>query len=571
MIYYGLLPPLIFEAGFTMRKRKFFANFGTIFLYAVFGTLIAIVATGTLLWALNLDGSIDPNLNVNHFMLFGALISSTDPIATLGILKSAGANPLLYDLIFGESALNDCIAIVVFHIFHDLACAYRRPPPRWRRRLRRAAAAVGRRDGGGDRPHVRSFGRDHARLCVLLGMVAGLGSAWITKRLNPHKRTAAGRTGGACAAGRADAGTVGTADSAATTPMAPPAAPEKPKRREPPPRPHAELSLVFIIAFISYAVSDNLGMSGILSLFFCGITMRHYTWHNLSPAAQGVSRILFRALACLCDAALSLLLGIAFVDYVVEPFEPTADPSLKIWNFALIGTAAWVVLVTRLLNIVPMSELANCAFRKKKDRITLRMQGVMWFSGLRGSISFALAMTLDSVMEKQIDSSVGKPIVTTTLAIILMTNMAMAPLTGPLIRWLRLGAADGARGDTAFSRFTMSGAGLASSLLPPLRTSDDSSAIPPAAAAVAVRRTVAGPSAVGTRDGTLASCMTSDSQTTQLGDDEWMGSAGPSVSASVSVAGPAAAAARPRRRARRRASRRRWRARARRRDCARRR
>ena len=44
-----------------------------------------------------------------------------------------------------------------------------------------------------------------------------------------------------------------------------------------------------IIAFISYAVSDNLGMSGILSLFFCGITMRHYTWHNLSPAAQGVS------------------------------------------------------------------------------------------------------------------------------------------------------------------------------------------------------------------------------------------------------------------------------------------
>ena len=307
-----------------MRKRKFFANFGTITLYAVFGTLIAIVATGTLLWALNLDGSIDPNLNVNHFMLFGALISSTDPIATLGILKSAGANPLLYDLIFGESALNDCIAIVVFHIFHDLAIA-----------------SDGRRldagDGGSGEPPQPSGGEMAAAIghmfgalaeimpvSVLLGMVAGLGSAWITKRLNPHKRTAAGRTGGACAAGRADAGTIGTADSAATTPMAPPAAPEKPKRREPPPRPHAELSLVFIIAFISYAVSDNLGMSGILSLFFCGITMRHYTWHNLSPAAQGVSRILFRALACLCDAALSLLLGIAFVDYVVEPFEPTA-------------------------------------------------------------------------------------------------------------------------------------------------------------------------------------------------------------------------------------------------------
>ena len=42
---------------------------------------------------------------------------------------------------------------------------------------------------------------------VLLGMVAGLGSAWITKRLNPHKRTAAGHRR-RVRAGRADAGAV---------------------------------------------------------------------------------------------------------------------------------------------------------------------------------------------------------------------------------------------------------------------------------------------------------------------------------------------------------------------------
>ena len=35
VIYYGLLPPIIFEAGFTMRKHGFFENFGTILLYAV--------------------------------------------------------------------------------------------------------------------------------------------------------------------------------------------------------------------------------------------------------------------------------------------------------------------------------------------------------------------------------------------------------------------------------------------------------------------------------------------------------------------------------------------------------
>jgi len=50
-------------------------------------------------------------------MLFGSLISSTDPVSTLGILKSVGAPPLLYDLVFGESALNDALSIVLFNIF----------------------------------------------------------------------------------------------------------------------------------------------------------------------------------------------------------------------------------------------------------------------------------------------------------------------------------------------------------------------------------------------------------------------------------------------------------------------
>ena len=49
LIYYALLPPIIFEAGFTMRKRKFFANFASILLLAVVGTLIAILVTGGLL------------------------------------------------------------------------------------------------------------------------------------------------------------------------------------------------------------------------------------------------------------------------------------------------------------------------------------------------------------------------------------------------------------------------------------------------------------------------------------------------------------------------------------------
>ena len=105
LIYYALLPPIIFEAGFTMRKRKFFANFASILFLAVFGTLIAILVTGGLLFALVQTGSVT-DFTFNQLLLWSSLISSTDPIATLSILKVVKAKPPLYDLIFGESALS---------------------------------------------------------------------------------------------------------------------------------------------------------------------------------------------------------------------------------------------------------------------------------------------------------------------------------------------------------------------------------------------------------------------------------------------------------------------------------
>lgn len=49
---------------------------------------------------------------------------------------------------------------------------------------------------------------------------------------------------------------------------------------------YAELSLLLVAALLTYTLTDSLELSGILSLFFAGITMRHYTYYNLSPAAQ---------------------------------------------------------------------------------------------------------------------------------------------------------------------------------------------------------------------------------------------------------------------------------------------
>jgi len=66
IIYYGLLPPIIFEAGFTMRKRSFFANFGTILLYAVVGTLFSIIVTGGITYALAVGGVVSQSFSFSE-------------------------------------------------------------------------------------------------------------------------------------------------------------------------------------------------------------------------------------------------------------------------------------------------------------------------------------------------------------------------------------------------------------------------------------------------------------------------------------------------------------------------
>lgn len=53
------------------------------------------------------------SLNGVHSFAFGAMISAVDPVATLAIFQALNVEPLLYMLVFGESVLNDAVAIVL--------------------------------------------------------------------------------------------------------------------------------------------------------------------------------------------------------------------------------------------------------------------------------------------------------------------------------------------------------------------------------------------------------------------------------------------------------------------------
>lgn len=125
LILYVFLPILIFEAGFALDVHTFKKSFLNAFYLAGPGIVSATVMSGLAFWGLvqifGGDGGVlsEWNSEAGAFiwlasMLFGAVVSATDPVAVVALLKDLGASKKLGTLIEGESLLNDGTAIVGF-------------------------------------------------------------------------------------------------------------------------------------------------------------------------------------------------------------------------------------------------------------------------------------------------------------------------------------------------------------------------------------------------------------------------------------------------------------------------
>lgn len=108
-----LLPPIIFESGYNMKKKPFFKNFGTVLAFSFLGTFIAIFTSSILFYLVGLT-SLSPDFSWKDAFAFGSLISATDPVSVLAIFKEMDANVNLYAIVFGESIFNDAISIVMY-------------------------------------------------------------------------------------------------------------------------------------------------------------------------------------------------------------------------------------------------------------------------------------------------------------------------------------------------------------------------------------------------------------------------------------------------------------------------
>ena len=118
-LMHGMLSFLLFAGALHVDLNDLIKQKWVIATLATFGVVVSTFIVGSLAWfALSWLGYQLPFI---YCLLFGALISPTDPIAVLGILKSAKAPKELEVQITGESLFNDGVGVVVFIVLLGIA------------------------------------------------------------------------------------------------------------------------------------------------------------------------------------------------------------------------------------------------------------------------------------------------------------------------------------------------------------------------------------------------------------------------------------------------------------------
>ena len=114
LVFFVFLPVLIFESGLGLNARQLARDIAPVLMMAVPGLLASTTIIGIGVWLLT-------PLEPATALLFGALISATDPVAVIAIFRELGTPLRLTTLVEGESLLNDATAIVLYGILLGLA------------------------------------------------------------------------------------------------------------------------------------------------------------------------------------------------------------------------------------------------------------------------------------------------------------------------------------------------------------------------------------------------------------------------------------------------------------------
>lgn len=358
--YMALLPPIIFEGGYGLKRMTFFKNIFTIISLAFFGALYSTVVISVLMYFFSKVATPDAPWSFVESLVFGSLISSTDPVTVLSLLPPT-VDKRLYMIIFGESALNDAVAIILFKFFTSIADP----------KMRLSAGSFMFSVAASAYVFIGSF---------VVGVVMALIFAKITKHIHLHE------------------------DEVTTY----------------------ESVMLLLFAYTSYLLADILGLTGIISVFFCGIAMAQYGYPNLSETSAKSMKVMLRTISFICESFIFLYLGLGMMSFSGQ----------TTYNFWMIFFACISILIARTHVFLVIGGQNYLQRSKPEECIPLKQQVLIWFSGLRGAVAFALGV---SFLEHPVfDPHVKGVIFGTTVMVVVLTVLVLGGLTPYMLEWLHI-------------------------------------------------------------------------------------------------------------------------------------
>ncbi|SPO03010.1 probable NA+-H+ antiporter [Cephalotrichum gorgonifer] len=380
-----LLPPIILSSGYELHQANFFRNIGIILTFAFAGTFLSAVVIGLLLYLFSLlPGSMA--LSFVDAISVGATLSATDPVTILAIFNSYKVDPKLYTIIFGESILNDAIAIVIFETAQ-----------RYKKGEETDMGFLSFLEGIGIFGLV-FFGS------LLIGVLVGAGTALLLKFTYIRRY------------------------------------------------PKIESCLVVLISYATYFFSNGVHMSGkvkvialtlsIVSLLFCGITLKHYAYFNMSRRTQLSTKYMFQVLAQLSENFIFIYLGLSLFTDNTLVFQPP----LIIVTVLAVCIARWVAVfpLSRLINAVIRYRSRNSIPTDAGEELSYSYQAMLFWAGLRGAVGVALAALLQG------DNSPA--LRATVLVVVVLTVIIFGGTTARMLEILgiRTGVVEEADSDDEF-------------------------------------------------------------------------------------------------------------------------
>ncbi len=246
LFFYLLLPPIIFEGGFSIHRAVFLKNVGTTVWLAIWATLLTFLfLSGGMFLAGQLK--MCPPWSMRECLGFAAVVSATDPVTILSILKKflgSTGDPgleLLYMLVAGESLLNDAICLVLYRSLIQL----------------------------GNNDLIEALG--DFLVVFALSCLIGAGIAAVAALVFK-----------VCRIAKDDGSTAST-----------------------------EVALMTLFVWISYLLPEAMEMSGICAILFAGVFMKKYLFPNLSHHGQELAEGTFELFASLAESTTFVFLGIA--------------------------------------------------------------------------------------------------------------------------------------------------------------------------------------------------------------------------------------------------------------------